>query len=186
MLKKTTYSALALMLLLFVGCEKTRDKTEEDAEPVIIEEVQVEKVETISPAEKQKDFQDMYNEPMQDLVTYILEKKDIAFDVYEEEKGYYVGFVRFNKNMEFIAGYEAAVPIVINVDSYSFEEDRMIIVLSKSLVRENNGEKELYFTGILEAVITRDELFSYYKPLFEGIALKAPLSVKAKITKEPQ
>ncbi len=132
-----------------------------------------------------KEFRNMYSDSMQNLVNYILDKDVISLSVYEEEKGYYIGFVELAKDMKFVSGYDAEGPIVVQVDSYSFEEERMVIILSKSLVREKNGEQELYFTGILEAVVTKDALFSYYKPYFEGTNLKAPLSVKAKIIKEP-
>lgn len=176
-MKRFFYFMFILLVIMTLSCNKKDNTASENSgseEPAVRENSQID------------EFQSMYSEPMQNLVNYILGKKNISLSVHEEEKGYYIGFVRFDENMQFVSGYDAEGPIVVQVDSYSFEEDRMVIIMSKSLVREGNGEQELYFTGILEAVVTKDALFSYYEPYFEGIPLRSPLSVKAKIIKEPQ
>ena len=171
-MKRIFHIVFILLVIMALSCTNKDDA--DSIKTVVQENPQLE------------EFRNRYSDSMQNLVNYILGKKNISLSVHEEEKGYYIGFVRFNENMQFVSGYDAEGPIVVQVDSYSFEEDRMIIILSTSLVREKDGEQELYFTGILEAVVTKDALFSYYEPYFEGTALKAPLSVKAKIIKEPQ
>lgn len=175
-MKRLFFVVFILLVIMAPSCTKKDNITLKDSDSVktvVRENPQLE------------EFRNMYSDSMQNLVDYILDTDDISLSVYEEQKNYYIGFVDFDRDMKFISGYDGEGPIVVQVDSYSFEEDRLIIILSRSLVREKNGEQELYFTGILEAVVAKDALFSYYKPYFEGTTLKAPLSVKAKIIKEP-
>ncbi len=126
------------------------------------------------------EFENMYKAPMQQFVEYILEKDDIVLTIREEEKDYYVGYISVEKNYHFKAAYEAEPPIVLEVDSYTMDEDQMIIMFKRSIARKNDEKIELLSTSIWELILTKEILYNYYKPFFEGKTLQGPLEVKAK------
>jgi len=107
-MKKFFQITFILLVLMTLSCNK-KDNTGSE-EPAARENSQID------------EFQNMYSEPMQNFVNYILGKKNISLSVYEEEKGYYIGFVRFDENMQFVSGYDAEGPIVVQVDSYSLKK----------------------------------------------------------------
>jgi len=126
------------------------------------------------------EFENMYKAPMQQFVEYILEKDYIVLTIREEEKGYYVGYIAIKKNYQFEAGYEAEPPIVLEVDSYTMDEDKMVIMFKRSIARKSDEKIELLSTSIWELILTKEILYNYYKPFFEGKTLQGPLEVKAK------
>lgn len=128
-----------------------------------------------------REFEQKYKEHMQQFVDFILEKRNIVFFVNEEEKGYYVGSITIKKNYQFEADYGAEPPIGLEVDTYTMDEDKMVIMFERFIVRENNGKIEKYKPNVWELILTKDTLYNFYKPFFEGLSLQGPLEVKAKM-----
>ncbi len=150
---------IVLILLLFVSCTK-QNSLKENQSDTIKEVMEIKQTE--DSFQEKLSFIDILREKPMEIVMTETYNYGIPIRVYEEEKGYYLGFIGFETTGEIYSGYDGGAPLDFLLDSIEYQNDKLIIIMKRVSVYldEKTGEKIYKHPGLIQVVITKETYLS--------------------------
>lgn len=158
------YAAMVVIAILLFGCgsESVAQCGSQDVE------VQVTVSEDPKVLELRR-LEQLWGESMEVVIEETL-SYEAPIWVTENEKGYHIGYISLKSDGEMRTGYGGGAPIDVSIDSVVYDFDQVVFTLKVSNVRinENTGERELYYSGLVEVILTKDRYLSTLKAYASG------------------